>query len=418
MFLDHKIELNIANTNARSIRPKIKSFVQCFINLSLTFAIITETWLAHGSRLENTTESLLLGHGLAIHYLNRPPSINGVTHGGVAIVLKNDVCSASVFSFPNPNNFEVLPLVVNLFATKRRFYIIAAYIPPNYTVRRGKDCLQHINNLVLEIKRGASNQYMIVSGDFNQWPVADALVDFPELAEVVTPPTRDDRHIDKIFTNFSEDIHDSGCVPPLETEGSDTTKSFSDHNIQYLCARVPRKAPVNWQTYTYRPYNQAGADAFVAELSVLKWDNIYALHSSNDMALALQFVLDDLMEKHFPTKTCKKKDSDLPWFNKTAKKMVKKKQAIYKAEGQSDRWLRQSEKLQKYLDKGQQNFLQNQREKITGPTASKNFFKNVRAFKSADKPKDFNIRDLRPGKTEREVAEEAAAFFNRISDEF
>ena len=175
---------------------------------------------------------------------------------------------------------------------------------------------------------------------------------------------------------------------------------------------------MTWQTFTYRPYNDAGANNFVAELADMKWDNIYELTSSNEMAVKFQQVLDDMMDKHFPTKTCKRKDSDLPWFNKTAKKMVKKKQAIYKAEGQSTRWLRQSEKLEKYLDKGQQNYLQNQREKITGPAASANFFKNVKAFKAVDKPKEFNICDLRPGKTEREVAEEAAAFFNRISDEF
>ena len=359
-----------------------------------------------------------MGHGLSVHYLNRLPSVNGVTHGGVAIVLKNDISGGKSFSFPNPDNFEVLPVAVNLYASKRRIYIIAAYIPPNYNVRKGKACLQHINNLILQIKRTAVDPYIVVAGDFNQWCIAEALVDFPELVEVHTPPTRDDRHIDKIFTNWSEDIHESGCLPPLETEGSAESKTFSDHNIQYVCSRIPRKAPVNWQTYTYRPFNQKGADNFVAELSRVGWDHVYSMQSANDMAVALQQVLDDMMDRHFPTKSCKKKDSDLPWFNKTAKKMAKKKQAIYKSEGQSVRWHKQSEKLERYLERGQQNYLQNQREKITGPTASTNFFKNVKAFKGVDRPKEFNICDLRPGKSEREVAEEAAAFFNRISDEF
>ena len=136
------------------------------------------------------------------------------------------------------------------------------------------------------------------------------------------------------------------------------------------------------------------------------------------MALALQRVLDVLMDKHFPTKTCKKRDSDLPWFNKTARRMVKKKNAIYKAKGQSERWQRQADKVERYLEKGQQIFLQNQREKIVRSSASANFFKNIKAFKCVSKPKDFNICDIRPGKSEREVAEEAAAFFNKISAEF
>ena len=410
--------MNIINTNARSIRPKIKSFVQCLINLSITFAIISETWLAHGSRLENDTEHLLLGHGLATFYLNRPLSPNGVAHGGVAVVMRASLASGKPFLFPNPENFEVLPIAANLFAADRKFYIVAAYIPPNYTVVRGRACLKHVSDLILEIKRRATNPYIVVAGDFNQWPVSEALVDYPELVEVSTPPTRDDRHIDKIFTNWNDDIYDSGCVPPLQTEGSADTRTYSDHNIQYLCSKIPRKVPIKWETYSYRPFTDLGADAFVEELAGMNWDSLYSLHNSNDAAILLQRVLDDMMDKHFPTKTCRKKDTDLPWFNDTARKMVKKKNAIYNAEGQSERWRRQADKIERYLSRGQQTFLQNQRSKLTGPDASKNFFKNIRAFKGVDKPKEFNICDLRPGKPEGEVAEEAASFFNRISAEF
>ena len=392
--------------------------MRCFINLSITFAILTETWLASGSRLEQDTEHLLLGHGLDIFYLNRPLSSNGIAHGGVAIVLKTSLSSGKPFLFPNPENFEVLPITANLFAAKRKFYIVAAYIPPNYTVGKGRACLQFISDLVLEIKRRSTDPYIVVAGDFNQWPVAEALQDYPELVEVPTPPTRDDRHIDKIYTNWSGDIHDSGCVPPLGTDSPAESRTYSDHNIQYLCSKIPRKAPIKWEYYSYRPFNDKGADAFVLELSNFNWEGLYSVGNSNEAALMLQLILDDMMDRHFPIRNCKKKDNDLPWFNDTARKMAKKKHAIYKAEGQSARWQKQAEKLDRYLDKGQQTFLQNQRDKITGPDASKNFFKNIRAFKSVDRPKEFNICDIRPGKSEREVAEEAASFFNRISDEF
>ena len=136
------------------------------------------------------------------------------------------------------------------------------------------------------------------------------------------------------------------------------------------------------------------------------------------MAIRLQKVLDDLMDKHFPKKTVKRKETDLPWFNGTARKMTRKKQAIYRAEGKSERWHLQCTRLEDYLAKGRENFLKGQREKILGPTASANFFRNIKAFKSADRPKQFNIKDLRPNNTEEEIENEAAAFFNRISAEF
>lgn len=383
-------------------------------------AIVTETWLAQDSRLERDTESLLMGHGLAIRYLNRPLSSNGVAHGGVALVFRDSSASSSSYPFPNPENFEVLPLQLTIVGVKRRLFAISAYIPPNYPVARGRACIQHINNLVLDIKRNSNScpPYILIAGDFNQWPVGESLEDFPELQEVQTPPTRENRHIDKMFMNFPDDINDSGTVPPLETEGTAAAKSYSDHSIQYLCARLPLKTPVCWEKYSYRPFKETAATAFVQELSEVSWDTLYELQGSNAMAMRLQTILDDLMDRHFPMKTVKRKGSDLPWFNCTAKKMVKKKNAIYKSEGKSERWHAQTAKIDGYLAKGRECFLKNQREKLLGPTASANFFKNVKAFSTVEKPKDFNIRDLRPDSSEGEIAEEAAAYFNRISSEF
>lgn len=417
-FLDNKTEINTINTNARSLRPKIKSFIQCFLNLSLTFAVITETWLALGSKLELESENLLMGHGLAIQYLNRLPSINGVSHGGVAVVMRDSTTKSHVFPFPNPDFFEVLPLVAAVATIKRKFYVVAAYIPPNYTVARGKACLQHISDLILEIKRKCPDPYILLAGDFNQWDIGGALVDYPDLQEISTPPTRGDRRIDKTFCNWHEEVHDAGCVPPLETEGCAETKTYSDHDIQYTSARIEKKTPINWTTYTYQPYTESGASKFAEELSARDWGEVYAQQGSNQMAIRFQQIVDDMMLRHFPPRTVKRRDSDLPWFDSVARKMSRKKLAIYRAEGKSERWTKQSEKLQARLDRRQQVYLAKQRDKLLGPAAVSNFFKNVRAYKSVDKPKDFDIRDLRPNNTDMETATEAAAYFNRISNEF
>ena len=384
--------------------------------MSLTFAIISETWLAHGSRLEQDAEDLLLGQGLAIKYLNRPPSINGVAHGGVAVVTRASITKIKDYSFPNPQSFEVLGTCISVTNVQRKFYAIAAYIPPNYTAARGKSCLEHINNMVLDIKRKTQDPYILVAGDFNQWPIGDALQDYVEMTEVPSPPTRGDRKIDKIFINWYEDVIDSGCLPPLETEGENVT--FSDHKIQYLCSRVQKKDAIKWEVFTHRPYNDKGAEAFVRELSEMSWDTVYAEETSNAMAAKYQSLMDDLMDKHFPMKTTRRKETDLPWINNVGKKMIKKKNAIYKAEGKSDRWIKQCSKVEKYLEGRRQGFLQRQRDKFSGPDAARNFFKNVKSYKSAEKPKEFSIQTLRPDKSEAEVAEEAAHFFNRISNEF
>ena len=124
------------------------------------------------------------------------------------------------------------------------------------------------------------------------------------------------------------------------------------------------------------------------------------------------------MDLHFPTKTIRRKESDLPWLNSTAMKMIRKKGAVFKAEGPSPRWEALREKLDKYLDARKQDFLQTQREKFFGADATAQFFKNVKAFKAAEKPKSFDVRDLCPGLSDQQAADEVAEYFNRISREF
>ena len=303
----------------------------------------------------------------------------------------------------------MLPLRLDFADLDRPLFVVAAYIPPGYAVPRGRACLQHINDLVLDIKTKHRDPYILVAGDFNQWDIA------LDLEEVPTPPTRADRHIDRIFTNWPWEIHESGCVPPLETELEGEAKTYSDHRVQYACARLPTKKKKEWEVFTHRPYTDRGKEGFKTDIAAADWSPVLGAAGSNAKATAYQLIIEDLIDKNFPLKTVKRKEGDLPWFNNTARKMSQKKQAVYKAEGKSDRWLKLQEKMDRYLDNRRKEFLETQRAKFIGPDASAQFYKNVRSFQNAEKPRNFNVRDLRPGKSDKEVADEVADFFNRIS---
>lgn len=60
--------------------------------------------------------------------------------------------------------------------------------------------------------------------------------------------------------------------------------------------------------------------------------------------------------------------------------------------------------------------MESQRQAFLRPDAAENFYKNVRAYDSKEKPPNFNPRDLFPGKTDR--SEKLADHFTQISDEF
>ena len=229
---NNSAQINIINTNARSLCPKIDSLIDCFDEMDATLGIVTETWLADGESLDRDVHDLARGAGLNMLCLNRPANNRGVAHGGVAVVANSFTCTLSKIDLPNPNNFEVMATLSSVHGRSRKLVTMACYLPPNYTVPRGKEALEKVEDVVREIKRKYADPFIVVGGDFNQWGVGEALEDFADLREVDVGPTRKDRCIDKLFTNFGPSVSECGTVPPLA----------------FLRANLPRIRPFEWVT--------------------------------------------------------------------------------------------------------------------------------------------------------------------------
>ena len=121
--------------------------------------------------------------------------------------------------------------------------------------------MAYIEDLVQEIKRQYRDPFITVASDFNQWDIAGALQDFPDLKEADVGPTRQDRCLDRIFTNFDQDVDETGTVPPLENEPG-TKGSKSDHRVAFLHAKLPRLRQFEWISYSYRYYNEESVKLF------------------------------------------------------------------------------------------------------------------------------------------------------------
>ena len=408
------------NTNARSLKPKMSCFLDNFKDLELTFAVISETWFSNNKEQEIAVKNLLLGHGLTVFAKNRPPGPAGFSHGGIALVIKDNVSKFKQLDYPNPGDFEVLVAGGTVQKLRRKMYVVACYIPPNYRVPRAKECMRHISDVVLSIKNQDKEAYVCVTCDFNQWEVESYLEDFPHVEEIETGPTRNGRRIDRVFCNWKEDVDAHRVLHPLEADlpGDDGRIPKSDHSIQLVEASLARKDPIKWEKFTYRPYNDKAADKFAESMKNQGWETVLTASGSNAKARALQLILDDLMDHHFPTKTSKRKEADLPWLNDVARKKIVRKRAIFKSESRSTKWRAARHDLEKYLEVRREAFLKAQREKLFSPDACKKFFSNVKSFKSYEKPKSFDVRDIEPNKSDKEVADGIANYFNRISREF
>ena len=245
----------------------------------------------------------VLGEGLGAITLNRPPGGGGYSHGGVALIYRAATTKAKRYSFPNPESFEVLCSQLNISGVKRKLYVISAYMPPNYRIGRARSCIRYISDIILYIKDKVDDPLIHLAGDFNQWDVVEALLDYPDIIENSGGPTRKDRTIDRCFTNFSGDISETKVLRPLETEANDVGyKRKSDHRIVLTCASIDKIPLPNWKKITFRPYHETGASSFESWANSQNWEDVLLASGTHNKANALQFMLDDAMNCFFPEK--------------------------------------------------------------------------------------------------------------------
>lgn len=144
---------------------------------------MTETWLNDGPGLEQDLRDLEHGANLQFLCKNRPSNQLGQAHGGVAIVSNKSRVSLSVIERPNPENYEVLVATGKIFGLSRKLVVTGAYVPPGYSVARGRGAIDYIKEYILEVKRKYRDPYLVIVGDFNQWKAEDATVDYLDIRE-------------------------------------------------------------------------------------------------------------------------------------------------------------------------------------------------------------------------------------------
>ena len=70
------------------------------------------------------------------------------------------------------------------------------------------------------------------------------------------------------------------------------------------------------------------------------------------------------------------------------------------------------------LKKRKERYVLVQKGNILAEDSDRAYFKNGKAYKSAERPKPYDVRLLFPGKTDVEITEELASYFTTVSNEF
>ena len=406
--------LSFLNANARSLTDKVDSLCDCLVEKDGDLGFVTETWFQDRRDSYQTLREYTDRFSLGIINRNRTHcAANLRQYGGVAIIYRYKTAKLDEFPLSNPDHHEVVAAVGKISGIKGQVFCVACYAPPNLTRATAGQLLEYLSDVVSEGKRKFRDCTIIICGDFNQWPVDCLLDDHPDLTEVHHGPTRGDRSIDRSFVNFGRSIIEATTLEPLETEDG----RQSDHRVAWAKAEflVEKKKT---STFSYRKYTEQGAEAFLSELSVQSWANVYSANGTSSKVEVFQTILDGLMNKHFKFTTVTRSSSDPPWFNSYIKKRIGKRRKVYDKQGRSRKWKKMKSDTDKICRNLCKNYIEKQKKILTAPDASRAFYRNVKTFKSKEKPPIFDVKDLYPECDDLPIAEKLADHFNAISNEF
>ena len=189
--------------------------VETLDQLECHVGLLTETWFKESKKLTEDLKNLKHMTNYETFCRNRDTG-NG---GGVAIMYKKG--DLQMTQLKTGEKYEIVATIGRQTGQHRKFVVIAAYAPPNYTANENRGFLTRIADLVRNYKTKYQAPYIIVDGDFNYRTIEDELREFRDLKLVKTPPTRGNNTLDLVFPNFK--TSQAGVVEPVATVRSDKT---------------------------------------------------------------------------------------------------------------------------------------------------------------------------------------------------
>ena len=172
---------------------------------------LTETWLYDSDELRLDIEDLEIETGYSMLCKNRPQNDRGYSAGGVAITFKRSGIQLKEITMPD-NNYEMIFSVGTLPKFSRKMIAICVYMPPGMPAQNVQDGFTYFVDCILELKGRNRDFFIAISGDFNGYDVASYMDDYPDLVLLETSPTRGDRNLDLLYTNFNDHIVESGIL--------------------------------------------------------------------------------------------------------------------------------------------------------------------------------------------------------------
>ncbi len=313
--------LSILNVNCQSIRNKKAMFTHMINRTNPDVIVGTESWL----NANDNSSDYLPTEDYVFERRDRQTNTQG---GGVFLGIKRDIFSERVKELET--NCELLWCKLNLIGSKTLH--IGAYYRPHESDE------ESLKELDVSLQRlGGKNENAILAGDFNfpswDWKAKTLkpncshpllhyrlgnMFDDYGMVQMVEEPTRERNTLDLFATTSPCKVNNVKIIPGI-----------SDHQCPVIEVDVSpirrRQKPRNIRLYNKANWNSLRVEMESAATAIREMEST---HTVQEMWMLFKITMLDAIDKHIPSKMCKKKDS-LPYINKDIRRMVRKRDKVY-----------------------------------------------------------------------------------------
>ena len=194
---------------------------------------------------------------------------------------------------------------------------------------------------------------------------------------------------------------------PLETPDG----IRSDHLGVYNSYKIKRFHQFKIKKYQIRKVTKKGKDGFIAEFKKVDWSPIYEISGADGRNEFFYGIIMTLMDKYFPIKSFKVKNTDLPWMTDWLRNKIKRRNKLYKETGKSDAWRVLKLEIIRDLETLKKAYFNKECQKLSEPGSHRISFSALKNLKCSGKQEEWVVFDMYQDMSEEDALEELATFF-------
>ena len=261
--------------------------------------------------------------------------------------------------------------------------------------------------------KSSTDGWILLGGDWNGRSLELILQLYPDIRVVKTEPTRKNKVLDMILTNFDDYIENRNVCFPIEGDEG----QVSDHKTVIIEAKLPRQKAFKWEIHEFLRLTKAGKDRFKKLLDEEDWQKLNLLWPDQDkMAREFHSRLDHLILSCFSWNRVRRKTTSKPWISDAIRVGIRRRKAVFRLQGRSDVWKRLDKGIKKTIAFRKRLYEKKMTEKLESAGKMGQWFSIYKYLSSDEMPDRWNVTELCPEELPLDLANKLADHLSKITN--